>query len=139
MNYDTQPVSVCVCVCFPGMQTNKPKEKTIFHSGSTTVFPSVIKGIHKYTQTQISSSVSISHPFFLFSLSRFSQHITLHHCLHLSDSHGQGHLATALIIAMSTIFIMAIAIVLIIMFYILKAKPNGQGETNKQTRAQNLI
>lgn len=34
---------------------------------------------------------------------------------------------------------MAIAIVLIIMFYILKAKPNGQGETNKQTRAQNLI
>ena len=29
---------------------------------------------------------------------------------------------------MSTIFIMAIAIVLIIMFYILKAKPSGQGE-----------
>ncbi|CAM9275379.1 unnamed protein product [Lampetra planeri] len=46
---------------------------------------------------------------------------------HLSkDPTGQGHLATALIIAMSTIFIMAIAIVLIIMFYILKAKPNGQ-------------
>uniref|UniRef100_A0A8P4KGE3 Ectodysplasin A receptor n=1 Tax=Dicentrarchus labrax TaxID=13489 RepID=A0A8P4KGE3_DICLA len=42
------------------------------------------------------------------------------------DSTGQGHLATALIIAMSTIFIMAIAIVLIIMFYILKAKPSGQ-------------
>uniref|UniRef100_A0A3P8T2E9 Ectodysplasin A receptor n=1 Tax=Amphiprion percula TaxID=161767 RepID=A0A3P8T2E9_AMPPE len=42
-------------------------------------------------------------------------------------SAGQGHLATALIIAMSTIFIMAIAIVLIIMFYILKAKPSGQG------------
>uniref|UniRef100_A0A3B3Q9P3 Tumor necrosis factor receptor superfamily member EDAR n=1 Tax=Paramormyrops kingsleyae TaxID=1676925 RepID=A0A3B3Q9P3_9TELE len=39
---------------------------------------------------------------------------------------GQGHLATALIIAMSTIFIMAIAIVLIIMFYILKAKPSSQ-------------
>uniref|UniRef100_A0A3Q3WF84 Tumor necrosis factor receptor superfamily member EDAR death domain-containing protein n=1 Tax=Mola mola TaxID=94237 RepID=A0A3Q3WF84_MOLML len=39
---------------------------------------------------------------------------------------GQGHLATALIIAMSTIFIMAIAIVLIIMFYILKAKPSVQ-------------
>ncbi|XP_006873100.1 PREDICTED: tumor necrosis factor receptor superfamily member EDAR [Chrysochloris asiatica] len=37
---------------------------------------------------------------------------------------GQGHLATALIIAMSTIFIMAIAIVLIIMFYIMKTKPS---------------
>lgn len=45
------------------------------------------------------------------------------------DQTGQGHLATALIIAMSTIFIMAIAIVLIIMFYILKAKPSGQGRT----------
>ncbi|XP_006883884.1 PREDICTED: tumor necrosis factor receptor superfamily member EDAR [Elephantulus edwardii] len=39
------------------------------------------------------------------------------------DLSGQGHLATALIIAMSTIFIMAIAIVLIIMFYIMKTKP----------------
>ncbi|XP_004691443.1 PREDICTED: tumor necrosis factor receptor superfamily member EDAR [Condylura cristata] len=38
---------------------------------------------------------------------------------------GQGHLATALIIAMSTIFIMAIAIVLIIMFYIVKTKPSA--------------
>lgn len=45
-----------------------------------------------------------------------------------ADPTGQGHLATALIIAMSTIFIMAIAIVLIIMFYILKAKPSGQGK-----------
>ncbi|KAL4635710.1 tumor necrosis factor receptor superfamily member EDAR-like [Arapaima gigas] len=44
----------------------------------------------------------------------------------LPDLSGQGHLATALIIAMSTIFIMAIAIVLIIMFYILKAKTSGQ-------------
>ncbi|XP_041440128.1 tumor necrosis factor receptor superfamily member EDAR isoform X3 [Xenopus laevis] len=43
---------------------------------------------------------------------------------------GQGHLATALIIAMSTIFIMAIAIVLIIMFYILKTKPSSQGCCN---------
>ncbi|XP_052004464.1 tumor necrosis factor receptor superfamily member EDAR-like [Xyrauchen texanus] len=42
------------------------------------------------------------------------------------DPTGQGHLATALIIAMSTIFIMAIAIVMIIMFYILKTKPSGQ-------------
>ena len=46
------------------------------------------------------------------------------------DPTGQGHLATALIIAMSTIFIMAIAIVLIIMFYILKAKPSGQGKAD---------
>ncbi|XP_028906973.1 tumor necrosis factor receptor superfamily member EDAR [Ornithorhynchus anatinus] len=42
------------------------------------------------------------------------------------DLAGQGHLATALIIAMSTIFIMAIAIVLIIMFYIVKTKPSAQ-------------
>uniref|UniRef100_A0A7N6BXN5 Tumor necrosis factor receptor superfamily member EDAR death domain-containing protein n=1 Tax=Anabas testudineus TaxID=64144 RepID=A0A7N6BXN5_ANATE len=55
-------------------------------------------------------------------------------------SNGQGHLATALIIAMSTIFIMAIAIVLIIMFYILKAKPSGQaccsGQVVKAVEAQ---
>ncbi|XP_010861284.1 PREDICTED: tumor necrosis factor receptor superfamily member EDAR [Bison bison bison] len=38
---------------------------------------------------------------------------------------GQGHLATALVIAMSTIFTMAVAIVLIIMFYILKARPSA--------------
>lgn len=42
------------------------------------------------------------------------------------DVPGQGHLANALIIAMSTIFIMAIAIVLIIMFYIVKTKPSAQ-------------
>uniref|UniRef100_A0A8C9AH11 Tumor necrosis factor receptor superfamily member EDAR n=3 Tax=Euarchontoglires TaxID=314146 RepID=A0A8C9AH11_PROSS len=41
---------------------------------------------------------------------------------------SQGHLATALIIAMSTIFIMAIAIVLIIMFYIMKTKPSAPGD-----------
>ncbi|XP_029968372.1 tumor necrosis factor receptor superfamily member EDAR [Salarias fasciatus] len=56
------------------------------------------------------------------------------------DSAGQSHLATALIIAMSTIFIMAIAIVLIIMFYILKAKPSGQaccsGQVVKAVEAQ---
>ncbi|XP_015239316.1 PREDICTED: tumor necrosis factor receptor superfamily member EDAR [Cyprinodon variegatus] len=55
---------------------------------------------------------------------------------------GQGHLATALIIAMSTIFIMAIAIVLIIMFYILKAKPGGQaccsGKVVKAVEAQTI-
>ncbi|XP_060268113.1 tumor necrosis factor receptor superfamily member EDAR isoform X2 [Ovis aries] len=38
---------------------------------------------------------------------------------------GQGHLATALVIAMSTIFTLAVAIVLIIMFYILKARPSA--------------
>uniref|UniRef100_A0A8C9SIB4 Tumor necrosis factor receptor superfamily member EDAR n=1 Tax=Scleropages formosus TaxID=113540 RepID=A0A8C9SIB4_SCLFO len=56
------------------------------------------------------------------------------------DLSGQGHLATALIIAMSTIFIMAIAIVLIIMFYILKAKTSGQacctGQVVKTVEAQ---
>ncbi|KAM4047792.1 tumor necrosis factor receptor superfamily member EDAR isoform 1-T1 [Anomaloglossus baeobatrachus] len=45
---------------------------------------------------------------------------------HKVDIPGQGHLATALIIAMSTIFIMAIAIVLIIMFYIVKTKPSAR-------------
>uniref|UniRef100_A0A2K6G3W3 Tumor necrosis factor receptor superfamily member EDAR n=1 Tax=Propithecus coquereli TaxID=379532 RepID=A0A2K6G3W3_PROCO len=44
------------------------------------------------------------------------------------DLSSQGHLATALIIAMSTIFIMAIAIVLIIMFYIMKTKPSAPGD-----------
>ncbi|XP_054557539.1 tumor necrosis factor receptor superfamily member EDAR isoform X1 [Talpa occidentalis] len=44
---------------------------------------------------------------------------------HKAELSGQGHLATALIIAMSTIFIMAIAIVLIIMFYIVKTKPSA--------------
>nr|XP_045002610.1 tumor necrosis factor receptor superfamily member EDAR isoform X3 [Jaculus jaculus] len=44
---------------------------------------------------------------------------------HKVELSGQGHLATALIIAMSTIFIMAIAIVLIIMFYIMKTKPSA--------------
>lgn len=55
---------------------------------------------------------------YIFSLSLF---------IVLGDLSGQGHLATALIIAMSTIFIMAIAIVLIIMFYIMKTKTSAQG------------
>ncbi|KAJ8246760.1 hypothetical protein GJAV_G00255100 [Gymnothorax javanicus] len=58
------------------------------------------------------------------------------------DPTGQGHLATALIIAMSTIFIMAIAIVMIIMFYILRAKPSGQacctGQVVKAVEAQTI-
>ncbi|XP_017164779.1 tumor necrosis factor receptor superfamily member EDAR [Poecilia reticulata] len=60
----------------------------------------------------------------------------------IKESPGQGHLATALIIAMSTIFIMAIAIVLIIMFYILKAKPGGHaccsGQVVKAVEAQTI-
>ncbi|KAJ0070074.1 hypothetical protein NL108_002398, partial [Boleophthalmus pectinirostris] len=63
-----------------------------------------------------------------------------HHLIDVSEPTAQGHLATALIIAMSTIFIMAIAIVLIIMFYILKAKPNGHaccsGQVVKTVEAQ---
>uniref|UniRef100_A0A673IHC3 Tumor necrosis factor receptor superfamily member EDAR-like n=1 Tax=Sinocyclocheilus rhinocerous TaxID=307959 RepID=A0A673IHC3_9TELE len=55
--------------------------------------------------------------------------------LHKHNPTGQGHLATALIIAMSTIFIMAIAIVMIIMFYILKTKPSGQGKITRTTHS----
>ncbi|KAM7238868.1 hypothetical protein CapIbe_010388 [Capra ibex] len=44
---------------------------------------------------------------------------------HKAELSGQGHLATALVIAMSTIFTLAVAIVLIIMFYILKARPSA--------------
>ncbi|XP_047637228.1 tumor necrosis factor receptor superfamily member EDAR isoform X2 [Phacochoerus africanus] len=44
---------------------------------------------------------------------------------HKAELSGQGHLATALVIAMSTIFTMAVAIVLIITFYILKARPSA--------------
>lgn len=46
---------------------------------------------------------------------------------------GQGHLATALVIAMSTIFTLAVAIVLIIMFYILKARPSAPGTAPPHT------
>lgn len=46
----------------------------------------------------------------------------------LAELSGQGHLATALIIAMSTIFMMAVAIVLIIMFYITRTKPPAPGD-----------
>ncbi|XP_053563587.1 tumor necrosis factor receptor superfamily member EDAR isoform X2 [Bombina bombina] len=53
---------------------------------------------------------------------------------HKVDAPGQGHLATALIIAMSTIFIMAIAIVLIIMFYIVKTKPSSQACCTSHTK-----
>ncbi|ELW72163.1 Tumor necrosis factor receptor superfamily member EDAR [Tupaia chinensis] len=44
---------------------------------------------------------------------------------HKAAFSGQGHLATALIIAMSTVLIMAVAIVLIILFYIVKTKPSA--------------
>ncbi|XP_072433638.1 tumor necrosis factor receptor superfamily member EDAR isoform X3 [Chiloscyllium punctatum] len=59
---------------------------------------------------------------------------------HKVDHAGQGHLGTALIIAMSTIFIMAIAIVLIVLFYILKTKSSTQaccsGNSVKNIEAQ---
>ncbi|CAH2223190.1 tumor necrosis factor receptor superfamily member EDAR isoform X2 [Pelobates cultripes] len=72
------------------------------------------------------------------------------------DIQGQGHLATALIIAMSTIFIMAIAIVLIIMFYFIKTRPSSaqacctihaknveaqvsQQEEKKEVPAENVV
>lgn len=67
-------------------------------------------------------------------LNRFSS-LSLFVVLDLS---GQGHLATALIIAMSTIFIMAIAIVLIIMFYIMKTKTSAQGNCQVIARIQVL-
>ncbi|XP_007902639.1 tumor necrosis factor receptor superfamily member EDAR [Callorhinchus milii] len=44
---------------------------------------------------------------------------------HKADHGRQGHLGTALIIAMSTIFIMAVAIVLNVLFYILKANKSS--------------
>ncbi|KAH0624574.1 hypothetical protein JD844_032191 [Phrynosoma platyrhinos] len=68
----------------------------------------------------ITSGVSVS----FSSTSGTSTHSPFQH-VH-KDLTGQGHLATALIIAMSTIFIMAIAIVLIIMFYIVKTKTSAQ-------------
>lgn len=110
---------------FTGTQHIKSVENHPINPGSTTVFPNPSqKGINKIPNI------------FFFSPSKFlcflpqthSHFLTFHHDLHFSGSPDQGHLATALIIAMSTIFIMAIAIVLIIMFYILKAKPNSQGE-----------
>ena len=52
---------------------------------------------------------------------------------------GQGHLATALVIAMSTIFTMAVAIVLIIMFYILKARPSAPGTASPPTPLTTLL
>ncbi|KAJ1077682.1 hypothetical protein K5549_011009 [Capra hircus] len=52
---------------------------------------------------------------------------------HKAELSGQGHLATALVIAMSTIFTLAVAIVLIIMFYILKARPSAPGTAPPHT------
>ncbi|XP_055493065.1 tumor necrosis factor receptor superfamily member EDAR isoform X2 [Leucoraja erinacea] len=48
------------------------------------------------------------------------------HETHKVHQVGQEHLGNALIIAMSTIFLMAIAIVLIVIFYILKTKSSAQ-------------
>ncbi|KAJ6634175.1 hypothetical protein lerEdw1_014113 [Lerista edwardsae] len=71
--------------------------------------------------TGVTSGVSASFP----STSGTSTQSPSQH-MHKGDLSSQGHLATALIIAMSTIFIMAIAIVLIIMFYIVKTKTSAQ-------------
>lgn len=104
-------------VWFTGMQTSVRKEKPVISPGSTTVFPHHKQGKHKCTWSGLTHLLQQS----------------LQHYINtsvFSDSTGQSHLATALIIAMSTIFIMAIAIVLIIMFYILKAKPGGHGKTH---------
>lgn len=104
-------------VCFTGMQNSVRKEKPVISPGSTTVFPHHKQGKHKCTRSGLTRALQQS-PQHYINTSLFS------------DSTGQSHLATALIIAMSTIFIMAIAIVLIIMFYILKAKPGGHGKTH---------
>lgn len=104
-------------VWFTGMQNSVRKEKPVISPGSTTVFPHHKQGKHKCTWSGLTHALQQS----------------LQHYINTSvssDSTGQSHLATALIIAMSTIFIMAIAIVLIIMFYILKAKPGGHGKTH---------
>lgn len=129
-------------MCFTG-STSGQREKPVIDPGSTTVFPHPHKGKHKNTQAKIykTSFIELQLPpilptlplFCLTHTHTFFNNTTLHHCRHVLDPTGQGHLATALIIAMSTIFIMAIAIVLIIMFYILKAKPSGQGETCTRT------
>ncbi|KAL8190072.1 UNVERIFIED_CONTAM: hypothetical protein K2H54_038925 [Gekko kuhli] len=73
------------------------------------------------TGTGITSGASVS----FSSTSGTSTRSPFQH-VHKGDLSGQGHLATALIIAMSTIFIMAIAIVLIIMFYIVKTRTSAQ-------------
>lgn len=99
------------------MQNSVRKEKPVISPGSTTVFPHHKQGKHKCTRSGLTRALQQSLQHYI-NTSLFS------------DSTGQSHLATALIIAMSTIFIMAIAIVLIIMFYILKAKPGGHGKTH---------
>lgn len=99
------------------MQSSVRRDKVAISPGSTTVFPHAKQGKHKPRQTP---------PVCVCSAAQAQSR----KCPCISDTAGQSHLATALIIAMSTIFIMAIAIVLIIMFYILKAKPGGQGTTN---------
>lgn len=62
------------------------------------------------------------------------------HETHKVHQVGQEHLGNALIIAMSTIFLMAIAIVLIVIFYILKTKSSAQacccGYSVKNVEAQ---
>ncbi|XP_039599476.1 tumor necrosis factor receptor superfamily member EDAR isoform X1 [Polypterus senegalus] len=104
--------------CLPGFYILENRPKNIYgmvcHSCLTA--PSNTKECMGTTASSSGSSTSSSS----------TSTTTIFSHAHKADLAGQGHLATALIIAMSTIFIMAIAIVLIIMFYILKAKPNSQ-------------
>uniref|UniRef100_A0A3B3TNR6 Ectodysplasin A receptor n=1 Tax=Poecilia latipinna TaxID=48699 RepID=A0A3B3TNR6_9TELE len=107
--------------CLPGyyMLDNKPRNAYGMVCHSCQNAPSNTK------------KCKIFHPF-------GSSHISSIISCHQNTSYFRGHLATALIIAMSTIFIMAIAIVLIIMFYILKAKPGGHGELSAETDLHSL-
>ncbi|KAK1167843.1 tumor necrosis factor receptor superfamily member EDAR-like isoform X1 [Acipenser oxyrinchus oxyrinchus] len=104
--------------CLPGYYILENRHKNIYGMvcHSCLMAPSNIK---ECMGTMLSDSGSSSRSFSSSTTTSFPH-------AHKADLTGQGHLATALIIAMSTIFIMAIAIVLIIMFYILKTKPNSQ-------------
>uniref|UniRef100_A0A3Q2ZA00 Ectodysplasin A receptor n=1 Tax=Kryptolebias marmoratus TaxID=37003 RepID=A0A3Q2ZA00_KRYMA len=127
--------------CLPGyyMLENKPRNLYGMVCHSCQNAPRNTKECTITIASFICLSPSIT--FFVCSIPQtYSHFLTFHHGLHFSGSPDQSHLATALIIAMSTIFIMAMAIVLIIMFYILKAKPNGQacctGQVVKAVEAQ---
>ncbi|MGH0135002.1 UNVERIFIED_CONTAM: hypothetical protein FKN15_006377 [Acipenser sinensis] len=104
--------------CLPGYYILENRHRNIYGMvcHSCLMAPSNIK---ECMGTMLSDSGSSSRSFSSSTTTSFPH-------AHKADLTGQGHLATALIIAMSTIFIMAIAIVLIIMFYILKTKPNSQ-------------
>ncbi|XP_006009607.1 tumor necrosis factor receptor superfamily member EDAR [Latimeria chalumnae] len=103
--------------CLPGyyILENRPRNIYAMVCHSCLLAPPNIKECLSTTSSASGSSTSAT------TTSTSSPFLHAH-----KDTSGQGHLATALIIAMSTIFIMAIAIVLIIMFYIVKTKPSAQ-------------